>query len=176
MSIINSIDDILLIMPPGTMTSDIVINTDTGKKEFVFIIKEDNFYLKNLSKYPPIEVVSGVFDIDNVFVIAFLMKFHDNPDVLYESYLNVYSTTRRDSLDILSKQNNFKILVYDEKDKEHRVLRLKNHLKEDLEKMKKISQTYSPWSMSQFDDAKEKIFKMFPDGFIMWDYLTGKAK
>lgn len=48
-------------------------------------------------------------------------------------------------------------------------------MKENMKKFKEVSLEYAPWSMGDFDKAKQVVYRRYPDAFEMWDYLWRNA-
>lgn len=163
------------MLAPGIMFSDNMMNMEENKKEFSFIIKEDNMYLRNISKYPQIELIAGAFNLNDIMVIVFLVKFHDNDDVLYECFLNIHSESNKETLEILSEQEFINIIMFDENIEIKRTIRLKNNIKERMRNLNEMAKGYIPWSMEQFDEAKDIVLKNNPDAFRFWDFLSKQS-
>lgn len=171
--IINSsnLHEFICNLPPGVMFFDNLLNLIDNKKEFSFIIKEEDGYLGNISKYPNVELISGAFKIKDVLLIVFLIKFNDNPDVLYETFLNIHSDSNKDTLKVISEQDYINIILFNESNSIHRSIRLNNNIREKMKQLNTMSTDYIPWTMEEFDIAKEIVLKQNNDSFKFWDYL-----
>lgn len=80
------ISDFLAPLPSGWMVTDILEKRETGDPEFVFILKEESCIINKVKNCIEIEILSISYIIDDVDVIAFLVRFKDYPDNIYMSY------------------------------------------------------------------------------------------
>lgn len=155
--------------PLGTMVYDLVIVN--GQTEFAFCIKEAMRYI-NKYKYPLIEIRMGIQPIDNVLIVPIMLMVNNDKDMLYETMFNYYQTSGGQKyLDALKKQDDIKILFFNEMHKNVRQISVKNRLQDKIKVFEEHLQKATPWSMQAFDYAKEELYKMYPTGIDLWKAL-----
>jgi hypothetical protein len=164
--------------PAGRMIYEL-ISQDNINFKFSFLIKEETKYINKYKYNPAIEVRIGMIKIDDIFVLISMLLINRDFDMLYEMFFNYHQTENgeisdkgHDYLSILSKQNEIPILFYNEDNKRIRNLIIKNNIKEEVFEMLWRLTNTKPWTMKEFDIAKEKIYKIYPSPMDIWNHLT----
>jgi len=151
--------------PPGTMAyAHQQIGSDapwmTG-----FLISEHDWRVNGLGQKPDIVLRAGAFEQDGVLLVAVLMKVSGE---LYESWFNYYQTSEigpqyfRD----LIEQPTITFAFFTPEPT--RVLAIANNLGAFFTQAQARAAALKPWSMRQFDAAREKIYQRFPTVARLW--------
>lgn len=156
--------------PPGIMVYDL-ISVDFGEPEFAFFIKEETPYIFKHPK-PLIEVRMGIMQMKNVLVVPMMVLVNFDSDMLYETMFNYYQTNGGSMyLKVLKKQDRILLFFCDESNREVRRIRINNNFKSQIQSIEKILQEVSPWTMEEFDKAKETLYEQYPAGEDLWKAL-----
>lgn len=166
-----TISSFIKSMEPGLMIYEILQNAITNEKEFHFIIREDNYHINNISKNPLFELLVGVINIEDIALVVAMVRFNDNPDTIYETYLNIFSENGRVALNSLATQDYINFSLFGDKGEIKRIIQTDNNIKQRMNNIKAMTQEYLPWSMNDFDKAKEKFMKIYNNGFELFNYL-----
>lgn len=159
--------------PPGVMVYDL-ISFDDGPIEFSFHIKEETNYIFR-HQNPLIEVRMGMMQYKNVYIIPMMVQVNFDEEMMYETMFNYHQTSGGEPyLHALQQQDNIYLIFYDEKNKESRRIRIKNQFKQDVQQFTNILKTTEPWSMEDFDRAKEQLYANFPTGMDLWRAIDEK--
>lgn len=152
--------------PPGTMVYTLIeVN---GKEEFSFCIKEEMQYI-NRYKHPMIEVRIGILKINNVLIVPMMLMVNNDTDMMYETMFNYYQTSGGEQfLRALKTQDDIKILFFNERHENVRSICMNNSLKAGIEEMENYLRKSIPWSMKDFDLAKEELYRQYPTGMDLW--------
>ncbi|MGC8647161.1 MAG: hypothetical protein ACP5T9_06495 [Thermoplasmata archaeon] len=161
-----NIDYLIKIMPVGIST--LVLGKVNDEENAIFVVKEEEKYINKIPEEAIINLRTLGIDSNNVLVIVFLYKLNKN-EIIYENYLNIYDTS--DGMKIfnsLMKQNNI-IFVFHSMNSRKRTIMAKNDLKNTLENIKKRVEEYAPWTMGQFNEAKNRIQETYSVEDL-WNY------
>jgi hypothetical protein len=146
---------------------------------FAFLIKEETKYINKYKHNPIIEVRIGMIKIDDVFVLTCMLLVNRDFDMLYEMFFNYHQTNNGEVsneghkyLSTLSKQDEIPILFYNENNERVRNMMIKNNIKEEVFEMLWRLTNTKPWTMKEFDIAKEKVYKIYPSPMDLWNHLT----
>ena len=164
-------DEVIRYIQPGIMLYNLVKFNDDETYKFALIIKEDEYHLRRISKNPLIEIRLGVFNIRDIAFIVMMAKIYDNPDVLYETYINIFNSLEHQTLQSLSQQDNLYLLIFSKQNECVRKIMLKNSIKEKFKNIENMMSEYIPWSMTDFDMAKIQFMKTYPDAFKLWESM-----
>ena len=162
-----------ILTPFGTMIySSAEINK---QRKFIFCIEEKTKYIKKYTS-TKIEIRIGLIKVNNILIVPMLLMINNDFDMLYETTFNYYQNSNKEEkyLDLLKTQDGINILFFDENNKEARNIYVKNHLNEYVEKIISHLEKTTYWEMTEFDAAKEKLFKIFPTVSALWEALGKK--
>lgn len=159
--------------PPGMMVYSLIERN--GQTEFSFCIKEETRYIHKHKK-PKVEVRMGIFEIGNVLIMPMMVQVNHDKDMLYETMFNYYQTSGGAMyLEPLTSQKEIMLLFYDEKNKEARRIVIRNTFQKSIRHFLKLLSETPSWSMSKFDEAKEKLYEDFPKPQDLWRELGKKS-
>lgn len=139
---------------PGMMLFGIGGPTE-AEKAFVFLIREDERYVKRLGKYPGVTVRMGIFD---EIAILFMVRFENNSDLTYNCWLNYHD--KYSGYNLLKQQPNMIFKFFSARECV-RTLAINNRFQTDLQDFEGKISGRPAWSMREFDAVKEKIYSTF---------------
>jgi len=158
----------------GTMVYDLVI-VDNKETEFVFMVKEETKYINRHKYRPSIQLRTGLLNISGVWIIPFMILINQDFDMLYETVFNYYQTGGgKKYFDVLKKQEYIDIMFFDEKNENARNIRINNQLQNEITEYNMRVASIKPWSMNQFDKAKQKMFEKYLRPTDLWNELGNK--
>ena len=160
-------------MSAGTMTLGRA-SFDGRPMETCFYIKEETHYLKQLGKNPILTIQTGIFEKPNIAIVCFLMRPNGNMDMLYESWFNFHATEGlgKATFADMAGQDNIIFWFVDEKGNDYRKIEIKNSLKETFaDYITKIA-LINPWTMQEFDQARDSLYKDYPRPENLWNKLA----
>lgn len=145
---------------------------DGGPMETALYIKEEPKYIRRLKYNPIFEVRTGGFEYNRVFAVTVLLQPNADDDMLYESWWNYHDPDMGNSaFHDLATQEFLKILFVDGEGNYGKKTRIKNSLKPVFADYIERIKDYAPWSMQEFNAAKEAIYNMYPSVKLLWDAL-----
>jgi hypothetical protein len=155
--------------PPRIMVYSLIeVN---GTQEFAFCIKEEMQYI-NRYKHMTIEVRLGILKINNVLIVPMMLMVNNDTNMMYETMFNYRQTSGgQQFLDALKKQDDIKLIFFNEKHEAVRKIGIKNSIKADIELLEKHLKESNSWSMDDFDRVKEELYKLYPSGTDLWKAL-----
>lgn len=162
--------ELVKILPEGLAIVGRAKERPEDEWKLVFLIKEGNEYIDKLKRRTDnyIELRVGYFNLPKVKPILIMIRF--DVDMLYDVWLNYHADGGKENFYCLLKQNELIFKFYDRQDC-RRTIAIPNRLKNDLAKYVSEIEKASPWSMRDFDMAKEQIYRKFPTGEILWRTL-----
>lgn len=162
------IDTLMRSSPSGTMAySRFVADTATGWQTGLFI-REDRQHIAALGKSPTVAVRSGMFTEDGVALVAVLVQVGGE---VYETWLNYHQTGGgQQYFQDLAKQDRLPIIFYGSRRRERSII-IRNPLKDLMASALEVLADAKPWSMSQFDQARERIYAQHPSVHALWRAL-----
>lgn len=167
MTILTDIETIMRQAQPGVMAYNRFVADTTGWQTGLYI-REDRQHIVALGKSPTVTVRSGMFTEDGVALVAVLVKIGGE---VYEAWLNYHQTGGgKIYFDDLSKQERLPIIFYGQRRRE-RAITIRNPLKDIMAAALEVIATMTPWSMSQFDQARERIYAQHPSVHALWRAL-----
>ena len=134
------------------------INFETG-----FFIQEDRKHLNKLSKYPKINLRSGlIIYLEKIGVIPIMWKINYDYELLYETTLNVHLSDGLglEYLNDLCSQDRILFHFYEGRERKRSIM-IENKMKSEFEKIKAAVEKLPAWTMKDFDWAKERLFQDF---------------
>jgi hypothetical protein len=144
---------------------------DLGEFETHLIVKEEEKYLQTLQPKQLFNFHSALIQMNNVSVVVLMMKVENDQDMLYESWWNFYQSQGKESFINMSIQEKLRILFFNEKND----LKIKKEINNGLslafcEYLNNIRYK-SPWTMKDFDKAKEDIYNKYPTPKKLWEAI-----
>jgi hypothetical protein len=168
------IDSFTLInlTPPGTM---IYSGIGFGNPEFetAILIKETPAQLRLFSENTAhIEINSCSILVENVTLILFSLQIDHNPNLTYAVWLDYYlSDTAKRCLNNLVTQDLLRVLFFNGAPKPVRGFSLKNKLQAGFGLYLQTLNNKAPWSMEDFEYAKNITLGQFPTMNSLWAAL-----
>lgn len=165
---------VLLKMPAGTMIYGRGIFEGNSNYETYFAIKEEPKYIKKLGKYPLLTIRTGLIIRSGVALVPFLMRVNEDVNMLYESWLNYHDTGgyAQKTFQDLTRQDNIPFIFYDSQGNECRKIGIKNNLKETFQEYIAQIDKLQPWSMQDFDKARNTVYAEFPSPMSLWQSFS----
>jgi hypothetical protein len=158
--------ELIKTVEPGMMLFGVGGNSPDDTK-FVFLIREEEKYLKKIGRYPMVQVRFGIFEgITNAIGALVMVRFENNPDMTYDSWLNYYAPEKH--VNKLAAQEQLIFKLYSSTDCV-RTLAISNSLAPVLNTYIKKSKKME-WSMNEFDKVKAYIYKKY-DPIELWNSL-----
>lgn len=157
----------------GSCINGLILNLDTQKEEFAFMVKEETKFITRHKYKPSIELRVGFLKFGKVAVIVMMVLVNRDYEMLYETMFNFYrdSGDGLKSLEILSEQDKISLIFFNELNMTARNLQFNNGIKEDIEEMKIRICNIKPWTMKEFDDAKAECYKIYDSPVKLWNSL-----
>ncbi len=129
-----------------------------------FLISEQKWRVQGLGQNPDIELRCGAFEQDGVLLVVALMQVSGE---LYETWFNYYQTDGGEKYfrDLIEQPAiTFAFFAPDP----IRVIAVANHLGDFFAQAQARATALKPWSMRDFDAAREKIYQRFPTVSKLW--------
>jgi len=176
---VTKINSFILInlTPPGTM---IYAEIGFGKPEFetTRVIKETPTQIDLISeKTAYIEINSCSLLVENVTLILLLLQINHNSNLTYGGWFDYHrSDTAKRCLNNLVNQDLLRVLFFNGNPKPVRGFSLKNKLQAGFGLYLQTLNNKAPWSMEDFEFAKNIILGQFPILNALWEALKGKSR
>lgn len=162
-------------LAPGQMIYELGYVKNSGW-EFFLAVKEEEKYIKRHNN-PIIEMRTGLYEINRVFVMPIMAMVNNDEEMLYETMFNYHQPSGGEKyLNALLKQETIKIVFYNEKGREVRRISVKNFRKDLLGLIADTLRKTKPWKMEDFDAAKEKLYENFPSPMDLWVAMGEEMK
>jgi hypothetical protein len=161
----------LLTQPAGTMIYA-RSSFDGAPMETALYIKEEPKYIKRLKYNPVFELRTGAMEYNGIFLVAVLLQPNADIDMLYESWWNYYQPDGGEIVfrDLVT-QDFLRIIFVDEKGNYGKKTGIKNSLKPVFASYIEKIKPFAPWSMEEFNAAKEAVYEKYPSVKLLWDGL-----
>lgn len=175
-----TVKEVLTWADYGTMLPTIIAKDE--KLYTAFVIKEEDRIIEQIKSKSNTNITFafGCLPIKinlnkKVDVLTFLVLLNNNYDMLYESYINFNSSDNGNSKDmiyLLSKQDIIPILIFDKTIKCKVSLNYRNEKKDIFRQVYNYLKNCKPWSMNDFNLAKEYIYKKYPTPEDLFKHIT----
>ena len=154
---------------PGSMIYARV--TVAGKLQTAFLIRENRATIDTLGKTPSVVIVTGLLVEQSVHLVPALIQVDTIP--VYECWFNFHQTDGGAKyFNDLSTQVDIPILFYSAT-KMIRSIAVPNHLGAMFANYTAGMPTQA-WTMQDFDAARNRVYKRYPEVDDLWDALAGK--
>ena len=117
-----------------------------------------------------VKIRTGLIGVDRILVVPFLFTFDDNMRQLIETFFNYYAVP--EIFKILCKQDTISFYYYGDSLSLERTITINNYLKSFFLTAVSVAASGPEWSMSDFDNAKERIYARYPTAVCLWDMLS----
>lgn len=149
---------------PGTMAYARQQTAVDGPWTTGFLIRERQWRVKGLGRNPDVELRCCAFEQDGVLLVAVLMKVSGE---LYESWFNYYQTTGGEPyFHDLIEQPTVTFAFFTPEPT--RMLSIKNRVGGFFQQTLERTRQMEPWSMRDFDAAREKVYARYPTVSKLW--------
>lgn len=162
---------VLRQMPPGSALYSREIISD--RWEVAWLVREETVRIKKLGDNPEVEFRAGLIYQDGIALIPVLVRVGaGTKENIYETWINVHQP--EDGLRYLrdlSTQDRIVIHLYGDGCKLERSLKVSNQLQQFMQEVLDLVKDTPPWSMLEFDEARERLYGAYPDVKSLWDYM-----
>jgi hypothetical protein len=135
----------------------------------IFLIREEEKYIKRLKYNPVLQVRMGLYDVNGVMPVVLMLKAGE--DMLYDGWLNYHSPDGEENIRCLMRQERLIFQFYDRYEC-RRTLAAENSIKEIMHDQVEEIKKCRPWSMKAFDRAKERLYEIYPTGQALWENMS----
>jgi len=162
--------EVLLTRPAGTMIY--ARSSFGGPMETALYIHEEPKYINRLKYNPIYEVRTGAIEVDGVLLVALMLQPNADGDMLYESWWNYHQPDGGDkAFADLATQEMLKIIFVDSEGNYKKKSGIRNSLAPVFADYIERIKGFIPWSMKEFDAAKETVCEELPSPRLLWDRL-----
>ncbi|MCI0350607.1 MAG: hypothetical protein L0Z53_14380 [Acidobacteriales bacterium] len=145
---------------------------DGGAWEIAWLLREESRRIRHLGKEPPVEWRSGLIYQDGVLLIPVLLRIGKvAAKNIWETWTNHHQRGAESPLPLLAEQERITIHFHDRDLKPDRSIQTFNSLhgffRMALEQLRGVP----AWSMSEFDAAREQVYRQHPDVMELWRAL-----
>ncbi len=142
-----------------------------GKELVAFLIRETSAAIAQLGPSPVLEMRAGVMVEGRVVLIAVMVQVRSE---LYETWLNVYQRGADgfSYLRTLAGQDQVAFVFYGDKQRSERKLVIRNRLNVFAQDALATLESATPWSMQEFDKARDALYKRYPTPETLWQALA----
>jgi len=156
---------------PGTALLDDVETPGRGK-EAVLFIRERSSNIRRWGPNPLIEVRAGIEVINRVGVFACMVRVQRYDTVgLYETWLNYHSESGQQTANCLPHQPELLTVWIGDSGNSERGITLKHWKQGDYREMVDLIKMLPPWSMDDFDAARDIVCSKRPTPESLWEAL-----
>ena len=164
---------VLLAMPHGSAVYS-RMQIDGGPWEVAFLLREESVRIQKLGKEPPVEFRAGLLAQNEVLLIPVLIRVGPvRPENIFETWINVCQAGGNgpDIVKDLAAQERITIHFYDKRTEPERSLQVYNSPRGFFETLAEQLEVISAWTMRQFDEARENIYRQYPEILDLWRSL-----
>lgn len=158
--------EIIKQVQPGLMFYGYGGGNQTDMK-LVFLIKEEDKYIKKIGYTPVFQVRVGTFNMDNVVAVCMMVRVNNIEDMTYDCWFNFNTHDGERIFNSIISQDKLIFKFYNSSDCK-RTIAINNSLKPYFEVIK--DKIKHEWSMQEFDAVKNKIYDMYSPNQL-WNTL-----
>ena len=133
------------------------------------IIHEDTEHVSRLPKEVPVKARFGFILERNVGLVVVMLLICGE---LYETWWNYHNPAYHECFNDIIRQEKILLSFYIDSTKPARVLWVPNTLKDVFEMAIEEIQNMEPWTMNDFDVAREILYRKSPDLKELWENLA----
>lgn len=164
--------EIAINLPAGLIIPMNVVSKDTKQIETVFLVREDNNYIRKLGKNPKFEIRNTVTIKNGVAALFNMLMINKNLDLTYDFWLNYYEQEQQQFLKNLSSQERLIFIFINEKGQIPRKIMIPNNLRIIVQSYNELSKLSGSWSMFEFDLLKQEFYAANENPYLLWDKLS----
>lgn len=141
--------------------------------EIAWLIREDSSRLAKLGPGPEVEFRAGVLEEEPVVLVPVLVRVGPPAEEsVYETWVNQYAEDGG-VLETLADQSRLAVHLYGEDCQHVCTLAVSNLLQPFARHaLSRIAATADPWTMQQFDRARDKVYGRYPRVWDLWQTLA----
>lgn len=171
------------MLAPGLMLHA-VSEDEKGNMRPVFIIKEDRKHMDRIKEEnPAIEARMFYFLHNNVHALLFMIRVDNDDELIYDVWINVNAPEGygRDMVKALAEHDDLYLQFYVDGDytgqsSVSRVICAKNGFKESKKEMLEQALDQEPWTMEEFNEIKDCVYKAHPNWHSLWNIDNSVAR
>jgi hypothetical protein len=133
----------------------------------IFLIREEDRYIKKLGKNPQVEIKSAYIEDGGVGAVFIQFRINLDWDYLYDCWINRYAPGNEKILGDLATQDIFVFKFFDDHE-DRRTIGIPNNLKAAFAVYTETAAKLPAWSMRDFDALKERVYAQWLTGREMW--------
>ncbi|MFX1563429.1 MAG: hypothetical protein ACFFDP_08995 [Promethearchaeota archaeon] len=151
-------------------TAGIAPFKDERENKFTsIIIHEDAEHVSRLPKEVPIRVRTGFIKARNVGLIVVMPKIHGE---LYETWWNYHNPIGPECFRDIMRQDKLLLVFFIDSPAPARILWVPNTLKEFFKSAIAKILGMKPWTMQEFNVARETLYREYPTPKDLWENLV----
>lgn len=158
--------DVIMAAPPGTANYSRV---DVGEgMETALLLREESDRIRALGPSPRVEIRAALLVEGGVALIPILVRLGSKAKDIFEAWLNVHQIGGgMQYLQDLATQKRILAILYGDKGRERAIESL-NMLKSTFAHILAEVAGLPPWSMQDFDRARERVYRWYPTPKELW--------
>ncbi len=133
------------------------------------IIHEDTERVSRLPKEVPVRVRVGFIKARNVGLMVVMPKIHGE---LYETWWNYHNPVYHECFRDIVRQDKLLLAFYIDSPEPARILWVPNTLKEIFKPAIEIILGMVPWTVNDFNVARETLYRKYPTPKDLWENLV----
>ena len=139
-----------------------------GTLGVAFMLREETARIAALQD-PEIELRAGVLEQDGVLLIPVLLRVgKEVQENIWETWWNFYASDLPPKFKDLSRQDELFIFFYGDSGNRERTIKCRNSWKDFFKQAYQLCVVHPSWSMSDYDNAREKIYARHPTVMDLW--------
>lgn len=158
--------DVIMSAHPGTV---IYARVDVGAgMETALFLREESERIQALGPGPRIEIRAALLIEDGVALIPILVRLGPKAKDIFETWLNIHQTGGgMHYLQDLATQPRILVILYGDHGRE-RAIESINLLKSTFADILVRVAGLPPWTMREFDQARERVYRRYPTPKELW--------
>jgi hypothetical protein len=163
---------LLARLPPGSALF-VREQLPTGSWEIAWLIREESTRLAQLGPGPEIEFRAGVLEEESVVLVPVLVCVGPPArESVYETWINQYDE-EGGVLETLADQRRLAVRLYGDDCQHVCTLAISNQLQPFARHaLGRIAALADPWTMPQFDRARDMVYRRYPSVWDLWQALA----
>jgi hypothetical protein len=153
------------------------VQTENGRWETAWLIRDEARRLTALGPTPAIECRAGAFDEEGVGVLPILMRFsHLEQSYIYDTCLDAAQVEGENVfLQDLARQDRLHFQLYDESGQLVRTLTTPNSLRDFAQGVLQRLGAYQPATQAAFAYARERFYANYTEVHELWQALARRS-
>ena len=162
----------LLARTPGPLALYLIDDRPDHPQSVSWLVKTNRSTINTLGPSPRIEFRLGALQVKTVLVIVFLIRIQ-HTEIIFESWINGHNQNQ-DGLrviHVLQEQPFLTVHFFNEDTIEQRAIRVDNPSPLFFQQCADQILHGSPWTMEDFDHAKDIVCTAYPSTLVLWSAL-----